>query len=163
MTTLAELQRKILEVYTQNGKGIVDFSRDLRSIINKGFSRDRALINLALQNDIEIEEWAHTIFEKGVEPFKSDFGIGNFYHVETEFWVPGVMPLHDELFMAQNTFNWPDAYPAHYDCMVIMSGNIDGNTVGYGERLGDAMIISVKAAFLLMPVWHVFQHEASHL
>jgi len=56
VTTLAELQRKILEVYTQNGKGIVDFSRDLRSIINKGFSRDRALINLALQNDVEIEE-----------------------------------------------------------------------------------------------------------
>ncbi|MDH5783143.1 MAG: zinc-dependent metalloprotease [Candidatus Bathyarchaeota archaeon] len=111
----------------------------------------------------EIEEWAHTIFERGVEQFENDFGIGNFYHVETEFWVPGTMGLQDELHKAQTTFNWPDAYPAHYDCMVIMSGNIDGNKVGYAQKFGYAFIMSVKAAFLGMPVWHVFQHEASHL
>jgi len=111
----------------------------------------------------ETEEWAHDIFEGGVAPFKSDFGIGNFYHVETEFWVPGVMPLDDELSKAQDTFNWPDAYPAHYDCMVIMSGNIDSDSLGYSEILGDAFIMSVKAVFLGMPLVNLFQHEASHL
>ena len=111
----------------------------------------------------EVEEWAHNIFERGVEQFKNDFGIGNFYHVETEFWVPGIVSLKNELHMAQTTFNWPNAYPAYYDCMVIMSGNIDGATIGYAEPLGDAFIMSVKAAFLGVPVWHLFQHEASHL
>lgn len=111
----------------------------------------------------EVEEWAHDIFEGGVAPFESDFGIGNFYHVETEFWVPGTMGLLDELDEAQTTFNWPDAYPAHYDCMVIMSGNIDGTIAGWAERLGDAFIMSVKAVFLGMPLVNLFQHEASHL
>lgn len=56
MTTLPELQRKILEAYKQYGKSITDFSDDLASMTEKGFSREKALINLALQNDIEIEE-----------------------------------------------------------------------------------------------------------
>lgn len=33
----------------------------------------------------------------------------------------------------------------------------------WAERLGDAFAMSVKAGFLGMPVWHLFQHEASHL
>ncbi len=120
------------------------------------------LIKLRSVSWTEVEDWTINILEGGDNPFEDKFDI-DFYHVETEFWVTGTMGLLDELHNAQNTFNWPDAYPDYYDCMVIMSGNIDGTTVGWGELLGDAFIISVKAAFLGMPVVNVFQHEASHL
>lgn len=112
---------------------------------------------------MEIEEWAINILELGDDPFEDKFDI-DFYHVETEFWVTGTMGLEDELYKAKTTFNWPDAYPDYYDCMVVMSGNIDGTIVGVADHLlGTACIISVKAAFLGMPVWHVVQHEFSHL
>lgn len=102
------------------------------------------LIKLRTCSWTEVEAWALNILEGGDNPFEDRFGI-DFYHVETEFWVCGTVGLEDELDMAQNTFNWPDAYPAYYDCMVIMSGNIDGLTVGYAHH--DAFIMSVKAAF----------------
>ncbi len=56
MTSLEELQSELLQVYTQQGKGINDFVDDLASLTQHGISREEALIKLALQHSIEIDE-----------------------------------------------------------------------------------------------------------
>jgi len=106
----------------------------------------------------EVKDWAYNILEAGDDPFFSTFSI-NFYIVKYWCWEIGRQSLLDELYMAQKTF-WP-LCPDWYDCMVIMSGNMDGLTIGWSELLGDAFIMCV--GFFGIPLANVFQHEASHL
>jgi len=56
MTTPRELQTKLLQVYTQKGRGISELSDDLALLREQGYSRVEALLNLAFQNNIDVEE-----------------------------------------------------------------------------------------------------------
>jgi len=56
MTSFGDLQRKLTQTYMRNGKRLSDFGRDLTLMIERGFSREKAIIHLAVQNNIEIEE-----------------------------------------------------------------------------------------------------------
>lgn len=65
MTTLEELQRGLLQAYEKKGQGMTDFSSALRSLMETGMTRERALVYLAYENDMEIEE-IKTLEQRGL-------------------------------------------------------------------------------------------------
>jgi hypothetical protein len=56
VTTFGEIQTRLVQAYKQKGKYVIDLSNDLQLLIKEGFSNEMALVNLALQNNVEIEE-----------------------------------------------------------------------------------------------------------
>jgi hypothetical protein len=56
LTTLQELRSGILQAYEKKGQGLTEFSNAIMSLMELGMSRERALVHLALENNIEIEE-----------------------------------------------------------------------------------------------------------
>jgi hypothetical protein len=50
------LQSGILLAYEKKGQGLTEFSNSIMSLMELGMSRERALVQLALENNIEIEE-----------------------------------------------------------------------------------------------------------
>jgi len=97
MTTPRELQTKLLQVYTQKGKGFSELSDDLALLRKQGYSRVEALLNLAFQNNIDIEEIrgleeqglsreeAKLRFLKGLERTKEFYDVLDNAHSESVF------------------------------------------------------------------------------
>jgi len=56
LTTLQGLQSGILQAYEKKGQGLAEFSNAVTSLMELGMSRERALVHMALENNIEIEE-----------------------------------------------------------------------------------------------------------
>jgi hypothetical protein len=56
VTTLEELQRELMQAYEKKGQGLAEFSSEIKSLMDIGMSRERALVQLALENKIEIED-----------------------------------------------------------------------------------------------------------
>ncbi len=56
MTTLEELQRGLVQAYANKGQGLAEFSNAMKSLTDIGMSRERAVVQLALENKIEIED-----------------------------------------------------------------------------------------------------------
>lgn len=109
----------------------------------------------------EIYDWAGNILETGDDPFWSSFEI-DFVTKEYRQWNSPSSTLLSLLSLGQQAF----PKPAGIDMTVIMTGQIKRGIslpLSWAELLGDAFIMTVRAADYLVPVANVLQHEASHL
>lgn len=108
-----------------------------------------------------VYEWANNILEGGDDPFWSWFEI-DFVTREYRQWNSPSNTLLNLLSLGQQAF----PKPAGIDVTVIMTGQIEGGLtppLGWSEVLGDAFVMSTRAANYLMPLFNLWQHEASHL
>jgi len=101
--------------------------------------------------------WAYNILEGGDDPFWNCFGI-DYVCNEYRAWVSPSGTLKQLLDWAQQTF----PKPAGVEVTFVFTGQGEPLVGGYGERPGDAFIVSACAMNYLCPLVNVWQHEASH-